>query len=156
MQKNRLIYDASEYVTQWVVSRIPHVSKFDPCYSIGVLSGDRLIAGVTFHDYQKAYESVQISMAADSPLWAKRATIHELLHYPYEVLKCYRVFVLIPQDNMKAIAVNKSIGFLQEATAHSGFGKNRHAVSMRSLKPDYIRIYGEHADGQRLTRSDCS
>jgi len=156
MQKNKLIYDASDCVTQWVIDRIPHVSDFGPCYSIGILSNDKFIAGVTYHDYQKAFGTVQLSMAADSPLWAKRDTIHALLNYPFNMLECYRVFTLTPIDNTKAIAVNKSIGFLHECIAHSGFGKNRHAVSMRLLKPEYLRIYGEYENGQERTFTTSS
>lgn len=150
-----LVYGEDSYVAAWVADKIPHVDDFGPSAAIGVLSGGELIAGVVYHDYQKKFGTIQLSMAAISPMWARGKNIHGLLKFPFEDLECYRVFTLTPLDNTKAINVNAHIGFKREAISHSGFGKNRHAVVMRMLLPEYIRLFGDE-HGQEQTRPDSS
>lgn len=138
-----LVYGEDAYVAAWTADLIPHVSDFGPCTALGVASGDRLIAGVVYHDYQPMFDTIQLSMAAVSPMWAKKENIRGLLKYPFEQLNCYRVWTATPIDNDPALKVNAHIGFKKEAISHSGFGKNRHAVIMRMLLPDYIRLFGD-------------
>lgn len=143
-----LVYGQDATVTQWVIDRIPHVSDFGPCAAIGVAS-DHLVAGVVYHDYQPACESVQISMAASSPMWARREIIGQLLAYPFIQLGCWSVFTLTPDDNVKAIKVNRHIGLNKEAVLPHAFGKHRHSVFCQMLRPKYFELYGEN-HGQEL------
>lgn len=136
-----LVYGQDEYVSEWVAARIPHVEEFSLCVAIGVVIGDELIAGVVFNNYQKKFGVIELSMAAISPRWAKRETIAELLRYPFEQLGCYKVYTATPADNEKALKVNAHIGFKREAILASHYGKNRHAVIMRMLRPDYDRLF---------------
>lgn len=138
-----IVFCDKEYLAEWVGSKISHVggNNFGPCDAIGVANDERLIAGVVYHDYQPDFGTIQLSMAADSPRWAKKDVIAALLHYPFRQLKCYRVFTITPSDNTMALRVNSHIGFKREAVCHSAFGKNRHGVIMRMLEPDYSRLY---------------
>ena len=136
-----LIYDQSEYVAAWVADQIPHADDFEPCYAIGVVVGESLVAGVVFNNYQPKYGTIELSMAAVSPRWAKRETIKELLEYPFSHLGCYKVYTVTPIDNEKALKVNAHIGFKKEAVLASHFGEKRHAVIMRMLLPDYDRLF---------------
>ena len=138
-----LIYGEDDTVKQWVAHLIPHmVNGFGSCTAIGYTSGDRLIAGFVYHDYHAAFGTIQLSMAAISPMWAKREVIAEVLQYPFEQLKVYKVFTVMPVDNTKAIKVNAHIGFIQEAILAHQFGRKRHATMMRMLRPDYNRLFG--------------
>jgi len=136
-----LITGHSDEVAAWVASHIPHVSRFDRCEAIAVMSGHRIIAGVVYHDYQPAFRTIQISMAAVSPLWARKEIIAKLLQYPFEQLECYKCWTATPIDNTMAIKVNEHIGFKREAVCNSMFGKGRHGVLMRFLEPDYNKLY---------------
>lgn len=140
---NGLIYGEDEKVKNWIISKIEYVHKLDPCAAIGVGSKDRLIAGVAYHDYQKQCAVIQISMAAISPMWAKRVLIHELLRYPFEQLDCFKIMISVKLDNIKALNTFSSIGFRQEAVLGHSYGKGQHAVIMRMLKPDYNRMFGK-------------
>ena len=134
-----------------VADRIPHVREFSECTGIGIVSQDRLLAGLIYHDYQSAHGTIQLSMAAVSPMWAKKENIKELLRYPFEQLKCYKVWTATPIENDNALKVNAHIGFRREATLAHQFGKKRHAVIMRILRPDYDRIFGEERNGKIST-----
>ena len=138
-----LIYGEDEYVSAWTANLIPHVIDFGPCIAIGVQSKGRLIAGIVYNEYQPQYGIIQLSMAAVSPMWARKEIIAELLRYPFEQLGVYKVFTAIPADNAMAIKVNIHVGLKREAVLAHHFGKKRHAVIMRILRPDYDRLYGE-------------
>lgn len=140
-----LVYDRPELVADWVGSLIPHVGQtgFGPAYAIGVCRKDTLIAGMVYHEYHPDAGTMQISMAAASPMWARRHIIRALLAYPFEQAGCFKVWTCTPIDNVKALKVNEHVGFRREATLAHHFGKGRHAVICRLLQPDFDRIYGD-------------
>jgi RimJ/RimL family protein N-acetyltransferase len=137
-----LVYGRDAFIAQWVLDLIPHGHSFGECVTIGVVSNDRLLAGIVYHDYRAHYGTIQLSMAAISPMWAKKKIIAGLLRYPFEQLDCFKVRTVMPIDNAKAIKVNAHVGFKREAILAHEFGKKRHAVIMRMLRPDYHKFYG--------------
>ena len=140
----KLIYGHDAETAKWVGMRIPHVGErgFDgPAAAIGVGSTS-LIAGCVYHDDQGQFGTIQLSMAAISPMWARRHIIHGLLSYPFDQLGCFKVWTATAFDNEKALKVNRHVGFTQEAVLAHQFGYKRHAVIMRMLKPDFIKKYG--------------
>lgn len=139
----------SDKVASWVAGHIPHVSDFGPCEAIAVMNGEYIIAGVVYHDYQPTCASIQLSMAAISPRWAKREIIAQLLAYPFNQLLVNRGWTATPIENIMALRVNSHIGFTREAVCNSMFGKGRHGVLMRLLEPDFNRLYGKYIDGQK-------
>ena len=140
-----LIFGCDEEVAAWVADRVEQVdvSDFLPCAAIGVATGGRLLAGVVFHDYQSKFDTMQLSMAADSPLWARREIIHQLLSYPFRQLGVHKVWTAIPLEGEAALKVNKHIGFKREAVLGHHLGPGKHCVMMRMLEPDFKRIF-EH------------
>jgi len=139
-----LIYGHDADVANWVAAHIPDVGDRGfggPVAAIGV-GNDRLIAGMVYHDYQEQFGTIQLSMAAVSPMWARRSIIFGLLAYPFYQLNCFKVWTATAFDNEKALKVNRHVGFTQEAVLAHQFGFKRHAVIMRMLKPDFIKNYG--------------
>lgn len=141
-----LVYDQSAEIAKWVAQNIPDIDGqgFDgPVAAIGVAT-DRIIAGVVFHDYQKQYGTIQLSMAATSPMWARQEIIKGLLAYPFYQLDCFKIWTATSRFNDRALKVNKHVGFTQEAVLAHQFGKQNHAVVMRMLRPDFEKRYGEN------------
>lgn len=141
---SELLFDRDAEIAAWVAERIPHVGSrgFGPCTAIGVVSGDQLIAGVVYHEYQPDFETIELSMAAENPMWARKMTICGLLAHPFIQLGVYKVWTATPIDNKAALRVNEHIGFKREGVLAHHFGRKRHAVICRMLQPDYRRIYG--------------
>jgi len=146
-----LIAGADEYVVGWLIDRIPEAREgsFWPCTTIGVMVGDHLVAGVVFHDWKPQFGTMELSMAADSPIWARRKIIKSLLRYPFEQMGANKLFTVTPHENEAALKVNKHIGFVREAVLAHHLGPKRHAVVNRMLKADYDRLYGG-MDGQEV------
>lgn len=136
------LYGEDEAVKNWIIDKIDYVHRLDSCVTIGVVSGDKLIAGIAYHDHQSRYGVIQISMAAISPMWAKRITIHGLLRYPFEQLNCYMIMASVRLGNNKALKTFKHIGFKQDAILSHVYGKDCHGVILQLLRPDYDRMFG--------------
>lgn len=138
-----LIFGHDAEIAGWVADKIPHVrgGSFGPCAAIGVASEGKLLAGIVYHDYLPDFGTVQLSMAAVSPMWARRSTIGALLHYPFRQLKVFKVWTATPHHNDAALKVNWHIGFKREAVLAHHFGRRKHGVICRLLKPDYERLY---------------
>ena len=143
-----LLYGHDDKIAEWTAGLIPHVDEFEHYIGIGYLSNDRLIAGFIFNDYHSEFGTIQLSMAALSPMWARKEVIAEGLRYPFEQLGCYKVFTATPADNENAIKVNAHIGFRKEAILAHQFGKKRNCVMMRMLLPDYNRLFRKEDHGK--------
>lgn len=141
----RLLFGHSEQVAAWVADHIPDVGQdgfSSPVAAIGVAT-DHLVAGVCYHDFQPKFGTIQLSMAATSPIWARGPIIHALLAYPFDQLGCFKLWTATALENVKALKVNEHVGFKREAILAHQFGHKRHAVIMRLLRPDYVRMFGE-------------
>jgi RimJ/RimL family protein N-acetyltransferase len=139
----QLAFGFDDQIAAWVAERIPHVrgGSFGLCTAIGVVSNGKLLAGIVYHDFQPDHRTIQLSMAADSPMWARKSVIAGLLHYPFEQLGVYKIWTGTPIENEAALKVNYHIGFKREAILAHQFGPKRHGVVCRMLEPDYTRIY---------------
>lgn len=142
---DRLVFGEDKFISDWVKERIPHMKdgSFGEHTAIGVLNKQEteIIAGVVYHDYLPQYRTIQLSMAADNPLWAKKDIIKSLLFYPFRQLNVYKVFTITPISNKIAIKVNEHIGFKREAVLAHSFGRKRHAVICRILSPEFKKLY---------------
>ncbi len=137
----QLVFGCDEFVSAWVLERVPDIGRLENFTAIGAAIGDRLIAGFLYHDYRPEFETIAMSMAADSPMWARPKTIRSLLSYPFDQLGCWKVRVVIPSDNERSLKNNRHIGFEQEGVLAHEFGKKRHAVVMRMFKPQFENLY---------------
>jgi RimJ/RimL family protein N-acetyltransferase len=146
MNTPTLLFGHDQSVADWVAERLPHLGScgFKECSAIGVVgAGGKPLAGVVYHDFQPECGTIQISMAADSPVWAQKGTIRALLHYPFIQLGAFKAWIAVALDNTKGLKTFRHVGFRREAVLAHQFGRRKHAVILRMLQPDYIKIYGE-------------
>lgn len=150
VSSRQLLYGFDDHIAAWTAERILHVGEkgFGLCAAIGVATNSRIIAGVVYHDYQPDFGSIQISMAADSPIWARKEIIGALLAYPFVQLGCWSVFTLTPASNEKALKVNAHIGIERKTILPHAFGKGIHGVFCQMLQPAYVKRYGD-LNGQK-------
>jgi RimJ/RimL family protein N-acetyltransferase len=137
--RNTLIYGQDARVAAWVAAQIPHVGAagFGPCRAVAVACGDRPLGAIVYHDYDEKHGVCQISMAAVSPMWAKRQTILDLLAIPFRQYRCRKVWTCIPSDNMRAIRFNYGIGMVREAVLRHHFGHKRAAWVFGMMVGEY-------------------
>jgi hypothetical protein len=130
-------------IAEWVAQRVPWVGDagFDSCTAIGVVSGTGLIAGVVYHDHQQDHGTIQLSMAATSPMWARKENLRGLLSYPFRQLGVFKAWIATPHTHSHGIKTFEHIGFKREAILAHQFGRKQHAWVGRMLQPDFTRLY---------------
>ena len=150
MEAGQLIVGMDDYVARWVAEKLPHAPDFGECTTMAAVSGNRILAGFVYTDYMKKYDTIQLSLAAASPRWAKRETMRGVLAYAFEQLGCFKVWLAIAIENDMMRRTTAHIGFTQEAILAHQFGENNHAVVERMLRPDFHRIFGEEKDNGQV------
>lgn len=141
-----ILHGEDQLVARWVADRIDFVPTVDfgPCAALGVVKENRMLAGVVYHDWQPDLGTIQLSMAADSPLWARRAVIAGLLSYPFKKLGAFKAWIATPLTSEHALRTFYRIGFKKEAVLAHHFGRKKHCVMARMTAPDFERLYGGH------------
>ena len=125
----------------WVVDLIPHMhgGTFGPCAMAGVLRRGELVAGVAFHDWQPEARTMQLSMAASSPVWATREVLAGLFRYAFETAGAHKLWTAIPHKNARALRFNAGIGMKREAVLRHHFGLKSHAVICSMMSDEWRR-----------------
>lgn len=138
----QLLYGRSDEVAEWVALQIPEANHgFQQATAIGVVSEGKLIAGVVYNEWQPDYKTLQLSIAATSPMWARKEVISGLLAYPFYQLDVYKCWMTVPSDNEASLRMTTKVGFVKEGIMAHQYGKKRHAVIKRMFKPDYERLW---------------
>ena len=138
----QLLYGKSEEVAEWVSLQIPEVNNgFQQATAIGVVSEGKLIAGVVYNEWQPNYKTLQLSIAATNPMWARKEVISGLLAYPFCQLDVYKCWMTVSSDNEKSLRMTTKVGFVKEGIMAHQYGKKRHAVIKRMFKNDYERLW---------------
>ena len=145
----KLVFDQDAAVAEWVTRRIEHIDQFGPYVAIGVADGDKPIAGAVFNEWQPKFNTMEISVAADSPRWAQRGIIRGLLSYPFEQQGVRKLWSIVVSSNARALRFNKGVGFKQEAILSRHFGRD-HAIITRMFVQDYHRLYGKGQVDERI------
>jgi hypothetical protein len=148
---SQLLYGCDDYVADWTAERIPHMNGrgFGPCGAIGVTSGDRLIAGIVFHNYQPDYHSIEASMAAESPMWARPLHMARILGYPFRQLGCWMCYTTTPIDGLVIIKINEHLGFVRKTIFPHALGRKRHAILCQMTQPEFEARHGRMLDGKK-------
>ncbi len=147
----RQIHDA---FIPWTIRRIPHMAKsgvtsFGPCGVFVVASSAepkaRILATVVFHNHHPAYRMIEVSMASDTPMWAKPSVISPLLSYVFDTLRCERLQATVPKRGAGPKHTRRfleHLGFKYEGVGRKAFGTDD-AVMFSMLRDDAARWLGE-------------
>jgi RimJ/RimL family protein N-acetyltransferase len=144
-----LIWGFDEQLAKWACQRIPWLSYSPTMRAVGVAAGptasDALLAVCVYHGYvapsvidgKTWYGICEISFAADSPKWATRRTINNLLSIPFLQYGCRKVVTVIPSTNKRALRFNEGIGLKPEGTLRHHFAKGVHACIHGMMTSEY-------------------
>lgn len=135
--------DEDKFIADWVAARIQECSFTEGMYTGAAVVDDKgnIKAAVVYHDYR--HPNIEMSIAADSPYWAKKEIIIGLLSYPFYQLGCTRVTGLVNKANKRARKMDEHIGFKLEGV-HPECGPNGSTImSYGLLKKDFERKYGQ-------------
>ena len=66
---------------------------------MGVIEGDRLIAGIVYHNYCPEHGTIEITGAATTKRWLTRQVIRSMFGYPFDQIGCQMVVARHPEAN---------------------------------------------------------
>lgn len=150
-----VLYGHSEFIAAWVKARIKVMKggSFGPNTALGVMNKGKLIAGVVYHDWQPAFRTIQVSCAAESPRWAMRGIMAEILEYPYRQLGVNRIVSITAGDDERTRRFLEGIGMTLEGVGVEGFGE-KDAAFYRLLKREWeVGRFHKKEQGHGQTQS---
>ena len=137
--RNTLIYGQDEKVAAWVARQLPYAgSGYGPhARAVAVCAGEKPVAGVVYHNYNRTCGTIHMSIASVSPVWAKRSTILDLMAIPFIQYRCRKVLAVTASDNAKAIKFLGHIGMVCEAKLRHQFGPRRAGWVFSMMRSEY-------------------
>jgi RimJ/RimL family protein N-acetyltransferase len=87
---------------------------------IGVMHGDAELVAVAVYSERRG-ANIEMSIAADTPRWATRHVIGQLLSYPFTVFGCRRITAVVREDNARSRRLVGGMGFKHEGTMRDAF-----------------------------------
>lgn len=79
--------------------------------TLGLIEGDRLVAGVVFHNYAPEAAVIEISAASTSRRWLTRPMLKGMFGYPFDQLGCQMVVLRVSERNAVMIGIAERFGF---------------------------------------------
>ena len=135
----RPIFTHGDLVKQWVVSQLPSVDRFaDTAQAMGVVDDqNNLRAGIIYDKLSLGKDvggTMELSVAADSPLWPTREVLRFAFGYPFLQLGCHRIFATTTPDNDQANRILLHLGFVFEGRLTEGYPDRQDANVYRMLR----------------------
>lgn len=105
-----VIYGADAEISDWIAKRIPDYIQTPGAVCLGVVRGDKIVAGVAFERCNGA--NIEASIAAlPGSRWATRDTLFRLFAYPFWQLGVQAITVLVPLPNLVSLNLATKLGF---------------------------------------------
>lgn len=107
-----MIYGHDPELRAWAGKRLGLVLQGAQPTGIGVARDGKIIAAALFTNYM--HPSIEVTFVADSPRWASRQVIKEILRFPFIGLGCKRLTAVTAQVNGRARRLLEGLGFKLE------------------------------------------
>ncbi|MBK5571276.1 GNAT family protein [Ensifer sp. SSB1] len=99
-------------VASFVASHIPGCERgWENFTTLGLVDGDRLAAGVVFHNYNPEAGVIELSAASTSRRWLTRPMLNGMFGYPFDQIGCQMVVLRVSERNAVMIEIAERFGF---------------------------------------------
>jgi RimJ/RimL family protein N-acetyltransferase len=149
MTAYRMLLGADDDVGAWVSSRLAGEWSRGYGRAIGVTSGETLVAGIVFAQYNGC--NVWVGIASEDPGWCNRRFLSLLFDYPFRQLQAKRITALIDASNARSIDFTSRLGFSHEATleASAPNGGDQLVYRMKAEDCRWLRTQHEQRKGRQ-------
>ena len=114
-----MIYGHDPELRAWAGKRLGMVLQGAHPTGIGVARGGKIIAAALFCNYQPP--TIEVTFVTDSPRWASRQVIGEILRFPFVQLGCKRMTAVTERTNVRARRLLEGLGFRLEGVHPDAF-----------------------------------
>lgn len=133
-----IVYGADDVISEWVsLGLTGRKDSFRNSRALGVLRGDKLVAGVLFRDYQETVSGqpllIEMTIYSVDKKWCTRHNLRSIFSYPFAQLKLGRVQAICSAHNEGVIMFLKRIGFVQEGLHPRAYMDGGDALSFGML-----------------------
>ncbi len=104
----QVILDQRDAVGAFVARHIPGCERgWNTFTAIGVSDGEKLVAGVVYHNWSPESAVIEMSTAATTPHWCRRHVLKAIYGYPFDGVGCRMVVMRVAEGNagMRSIAM---------------------------------------------------
>lgn len=102
-------------ITSWVCKGLCFDKNWlkNAYFTIGVVYGGKLIAGIILHDIRKGHD-VWLTIYATDKRWCQRRVLRLVFGLAFDELKVNRINILVDTDNNDCLKLVQGLGFKQE------------------------------------------
>lgn len=136
---NQVVPDTNNIITAWVCHQLGDDKSWLRQYmTFGVLQGDKIIAGLIFHDIHPT-QDMTWTIYSNDKTWCKRHIIKEFMRLAFEVFQCRRINILVDTDNQQCLKFVTRLGFKQEGLlrAYRTNGKDCYLLGLLKKENKY-------------------
>ena len=149
----------SNLIATWLYDRlgsseISSVDELGHFRAFWVMRHGEPIAGILWHCWRPLIHGgdVRAIIYAEHPSWCLPGVLKLLFSYPFEVLNCNRITVIIKDGNTRSIKMCKGLGFRKEGVIRQGYNGKTNAIVMGILKNECKLLNRKlSTDGQEHT-----
>ena len=124
-----LVYDQKERIGAWVAQQVGQGADWGSFYALGVVSGDAVIAGVVFNNFNGANATCHIAIARHTRLIP--AMVRAACDYAFNYAGLKRLTGMVPSNEPQILAFDKHLGFEEEFVMKDGApGADMHVLVM--------------------------
>jgi RimJ/RimL family protein N-acetyltransferase len=124
-----LVYDQKDRIGAWVARQVGQGADWGSFYALGVVSGDDVIAGVVFNNFNGANATCHIAIARYTRLVP--AMVQAACKYAFNFAGLKRLTGMVPSNEPQVLAFDKHLGFEEEFVMKDGApGADMHVLVM--------------------------
>lgn len=132
-----LLRTEKQLVAEWVGHMLGGM-EFHGAYAIGVMDGDKIIAGVVYTNYytdtKKRPLGIEMSIASVDKAWATRHNLKEFFAYPFTYLDVKRVTATCARKDIATRQFLTRLGFKLEGIGRKAWPKGGDCAAYSMLK----------------------
>lgn len=99
-----------DFVSNEIWGRPGQIENF--C-SLGILDGDRLVAGVLYHNHYPDTGVIEMTAASISKRWLTRPVLKAMFSLPFDRFGCQLCVLRVSENNKPMIRMAKAYGFAE-------------------------------------------
>jgi len=118
MTVSRLVFDDKERVGSWVAA--------ETVYAMGAETNGKIVSGIVFNNLNESNATVHIAVSRPNKLFLE--LLSHAFSYAFEKCGLRRVTGFVSEDNVKALKLDKHIGFVEEGVMKQAGSKGQDVI----------------------------
>ena len=133
----RLIFDDKHRVGEWVADKVDQRCTWGSFYAMGAEVNGEITAGVVFNNFNETNATAHIACSKPNKLFLE-LTDHAI-DYIFNHCGLLRLTGLVEADNLKALKIDKHIGFVEEGVMEKAGSEGQDMVILVLWPENYFR-----------------